>query len=413
MGEKREKEKCSTKGRSASAGVFSFFSGAGFLDLGFELTDGFEVLFVNEFYKPFLEAHEYSRQQLKLSPPRFGYDNTDINLYSQDTKRAELKGKIKQARRDHEIIGFVGGPPCPDFSVGGKNRGRDGENGRLSGTYIDLICETKPDFFLFENVKGLWRTKRHRLFYEELKKKLHLAGFVLTERLINSLEYGVAQDRERIVLIGFSKNSLKAGGIKVEGDRLTNFPWLSYTRYTMDQINAIPWSGAEKFDAGRKKPKPRTIIEDLTIEHWFRRNEAAKHPNSRHCFTPRAGLARFESVYEGDDSKKSFKRLHRWRYSPTAAYGNNEVHLHPYLARRISVAEALSIQSLPKEFQLPPAMTLTDMFKTVGNGVPFLAAKGLAKSIKLFLEGQMDQVEDLVYGENDSEQSSFVYQPTA
>jgi DNA (cytosine-5)-methyltransferase 1 len=100
---------------------------------------------------------------------------------------------------------------------------------------------------------------------------------------------------------------------------------------------------------------------------------------------PRAGLARFLSVDEGDDSKKSYKRLHRWRYSPTAAYGNNEVHLHPYEPRRINVAEALAIQSLPADFELPPTMTLSNMFKTVGNGVPYLAALGLANSIKKHL----------------------------
>ena len=65
--------------------------------------------------------------------------------------------------------------------------------------------------------------------------------------------------------------------------------------------------------------------------------------------------------------------MHRWRYSPTAAYGNNEVHIHPYKPRRISVAEALAIQSLPAIFELPETMTLSDMFKSIGNGVPFLA----------------------------------------
>ena len=88
---------------------------------------------------------------------------------------------------------------------------------------------------------------------------------------------------------------------------------------------------------------------------------------------------------EGDVSKKSYKRLHRWRYSPTAAYGNNEVHLHPYKERRISVAEAMSIQSLPKEFVLPSEMTLSDMFKSIGNGVPYLLAYKIALSIKSFI----------------------------
>lgn len=91
-------------------------------------------------------------------------------------------------------------------------------------------------------------------------------------------------------------------------------------------------------------------------------------------------------VEEGDDSRKSYKRLHRWRYAPTAAFGNNEVHLHPYRARRISVSEALAIQSLPKEYELPQEMTLTSMFKGIGNGVPYLAAHEIAKSILNFLK---------------------------
>ncbi len=73
--------------------------------------------------------------------------------------------------------------------------------------------------------------------------------------------------------------------------------------------------------------------------------------------------------------------MHRWRYSPTAAYGNNEVRLHPYKARRLSAAEALAIQSLPAKFELPPTMTLSDKFKTIGNGVPFVAALGIANTI--------------------------------
>ena len=95
------------------------------------------------------------------------------------------------------------------------------------------------------------------------------------------------------------------------------------------------------------------------------------------------------TVDEGDVSKKSYKRLHRWRYSPTVAYGNNEVHLHPYRERRLSVSEALSLQSLPKEFQLPNDMTLTDSFNKTGNGVPFLLTKGTASSIRDYLDAHV------------------------
>ena len=52
--------------------IFSFFAGSGFLDLGFELS-GFEIVYVNELYSPFMEAYRYSRKLLKLSSPEYGY----------------------------------------------------------------------------------------------------------------------------------------------------------------------------------------------------------------------------------------------------------------------------------------------------------------------------------------------------
>ena len=113
-------------------------------------------------------------------------------------------------------------------------------------------------------------------------------------------------------------------------------------------------------------------------------------------FEPRS-TTRFNTIQEGDVSKKSFKRLHRWRYSPTAAYGNNEVHLHPYKARRISVSEALAIQSLPKEFVLPKTLSKSEMFKTIGNGVPYLMSKAIAHSIKAFLTSETGEDENVLH----------------
>jgi len=110
------------------------------------------------------------------------------------------------------------------------------------------------------------------------------------------------------------------------------------------------------------------------------------HPNVSDCFVPRARLARMQSVEEGDVSKKSYKRLHRWRYSPTVAYGNNEVYLHPYHARRLYVADALAIQTLPASFSLPSDMTLTNMFKTIGNGLPYVLSQEIAYTVLEYLE---------------------------
>jgi len=358
--------------------IFSFFSGSGFLDLGFE-KNGFHVDLVNEFQPAFMEAYQYSRARMGLRTPEFGYFNIDINEFL-DARKDELHSYIDKVHSEGNLVGFIGGPPCPDFSIAGKNKGRDGDNGKLSQSYVNLITEMKPDFFLFENVKGLWRTARHRAFFEELKVKLHETGYVTTERLTNALEYAAPQDRDRILLFGIQNHLL--------GERsLESFDWKKYQKYSLDDVKTLPWPETNAFVADIMTDCPNDIPEELTVQHWFNKNDVENHPNANDYFTPRGGLSRMETIEEGDVSKKSYKRLHRWRYSPTVAYGNNEVHLHPYRIRRISAAEALSLQTLPKEFALPPQMTLTNKFKTIGNGVPYLLSYGIAATIKDFLGG--------------------------
>lgn len=200
--------------------VFSFFSGAGFLDLGFEKA-GYEIGYVNEVHKPFLDAYKHSRRKMGTPNPLHGHFEGDIEncLTGKEAKR--LSGLINATKKDGRLVGFIGGPPCPDFSVGGKNRGQHGENGKLSKIYIDLICKQKPDFFVFENVKGLYRTARHRQFFDDLKRQLDEAGYSCTERLINTIEYGAPQDRERIILFGVCQPKAKRN--------LPKFNWFSHT----------------------------------------------------------------------------------------------------------------------------------------------------------------------------------------
>lgn len=361
--------------------IFSFFSGSGFLDLGFEYT-GFNIKMVNEFSPTFMSAYKYSRSKMNLVQPEFGYQTTDINNFLNERKK-ELKNYIERSQKE-TLTGFIGGPPCPDFSVAGKNRGKDGDNGKLSLSYIKTILEFNPDFFLFENVKGLWRTTRHRQYFEELKSLLHKADYCTTEKLVNALAFGTPQDRERIMLFGVKKMFLAKE--KIYNETIIDFPWENNIKYTINEIQKCDWPDKSPFIENGYIEQPTNIIPELTVQYWFEKNDVKNHPNGGEFFSPKAGLKRMQTIQEGDVSKKCFKRLHRWRYSPTAAYGNNEVHLHPYYARRLSVAETLAIQSLPKNFYLPKEMTLTAKFKTIGNGVPYLLSKAIAKTIKEYME---------------------------
>lgn len=371
----------------AQFGMFSFFTGAGFLDLGFEEA-GFRCYLANEIERDFARVYRYSHERMKKPMPKYGLCEGDVCKYLDDPEIGKgLSSKICDARKEMELVGFIGGPPCPDFSIANANaKGSNGTRGKLTGIYVDLICQQNPDFFVLENVKGLLSTAKHRAYFNKLVRKLHRHSYATTYRLINALEYGAAQDRQRVILIGV-KQLLCAAHVDVEKNEIVDFPWDAFVKYPMSEIEKVTWPATDLFVENGIREMPKGVIRELTVQHWFEKNDVENHPNSHDFFIPRAGLCKMQKYPEGDDSKKCYKRVHRWRYSPTACYGNNEVHLHPYKARRMSVAETLAIQSLPATFALPDDIPLSSKFKTIGNGVPYVAAHGVAQSLMRFLKG--------------------------
>jgi DNA (cytosine-5)-methyltransferase 1 len=372
--------------------VFSFFAGTGFLDLGFEDAN-FDIVFVNENCKAFLNAYKHSRAKLAHKSPLFGYSDEGIEALvdNRTSSSKELKQYIIQTRTSGALIGFIGGPPCPDFSNAGKHQGFSGENGNLTRIYFDLVKRQQPDWFLFENVKGLLHTKKHRQFFDEIFQEIHEAGYAINREMLNALEFGVPQYRERIIIFGIKRSlcffdlnqPVLSDGISLS--ELKNFCPRKHKMYETKQVLRAPWPETHAFENNGERSFPDKIPLALTVQHWFDKNDVDAHPNAKHHFLPTNGNDRFNTVEEGCASGKSYKRLHRWRYSPTAAYGNNEVHLHPYKPRRLSAAEALAIQSMPKNFELPANMPLSYMFKTIGNGVPYLMAKAIAQSVQEYL----------------------------
>lgn len=363
------------------------------MDLGFE-KQGFDIAFVNENHPPFLKAYKHSRKKLKLDKPLFGFSAMDVKDFLEaELPAARLKGYVKEAKKDGSYVGFIGGPPCPDFSMGGKHKGFDGENGRLTRVYYNLVIQQNPDWFLFENVRGFFRTKKHRQFFNKLLNDIRKAGYAVSYDIVNALEFGVPQYRDRVIVFGIKKQiagSDVCAPSSTEGEfshssELKSFDTRKYANHSLEKILKMKWPVTSAFKKEKSIDRPKDILLKLTVEHWLKKNKTDTHPNASHHFIPTKGNKRFLTVKEGCTPRKSYKRLHRWRYSPTAAYGNNEVHLHPYKSRRISAAEALAIQSMPPEFELPSSMPLSDMFKTIGNGVPYLMGKSIAGAISDYI----------------------------
>lgn len=108
---------------------------------------GFDIVFVNEYDERFLKAYKYARRMYKKSP-LYGYGNSDVRDFLDD--RTWNRSFPDYREQEKTVAGFIGGPPCPDFSVAGKNEGEIGENGKLTSVYVNLIIKRKPDFFVGE-----------------------------------------------------------------------------------------------------------------------------------------------------------------------------------------------------------------------------------------------------------------------
>lgn len=395
----------SVKGKEASLSpshipkvpLLSFFAGAGFLDIGF-IQAGFDIIWRNEYNLSFVEGFEYAISHMPNINNGGKVHNTSsiTNLNADQIAREAFHGLPKP-----EIFGMIGGPPCPDFSTGGKNLGREGGYGKLSQVYTDLIIDLQPTFFLFENVPGLLRTRKHKQFLHELMVQLSEHYFI-EFNVLNALEYGVPQDRERLFLVGFLKKWFIRNinlQLPIDGGNWETllFSAKKHSSHSLlPEARWFPWpvrlyehaktrfNWPEQSPFGAYLEKPVGIPEELMIGSFISNiNELSMLPNGLEGFSPRS--SKFTSISEGDVSRKSFKRLHRWRYSPAAAYGNNEVHLHPTEPRRLTVREALRIQTVPDTYIFPEAMPLSYKFKMIGNGVPIKLAQEIAESFATIL----------------------------
>ncbi len=359
--------------------LISMFTGGGFMDIGFEQA-GFEVAWTNELNAVFAEMFVTARggmtiNGVKSKPPK--PNRTSVT----DLKAATV---LREAFSDTppKLFGVVGGPPCPDFSRGGLNGGGSGKNGKLTGDFVKLVCRLKPTFFVMENVPGLYRTKKHRRFLDKQIAYLRdTGGFAVDCRILNSLHFGAPQDRERLFVVGFRKAIVHGAlGRRPNAAEQDWFPWPVDMRYA--NARQLDWPTTSPF--GKKPVKPPGIPEELMVyAHIGPHNDPSEVANGKDVF--KAHSAKFWKRLEGDVKNKSFKRLHRYRFSPTAWYGNQEVHLHPWLPRRLSVREALRLQTVPDDYILSADATLSAKFKLVCNGVPCVMAHALGQSVRAFL----------------------------
>ena len=100
---------------------------------------------------------------------------------------------------DFEVL--IGGSPCQDVSVAGKREGLSGSRSRLFYSYVEILKAKRPDYFIFENVKGLL-SSNNGWDFAEVVNQFAEAGYDIWWQVLDAVDFGIPQHRERVFILG-------------------------------------------------------------------------------------------------------------------------------------------------------------------------------------------------------------------
>ena len=325
--------------------LISLFCGAGGLDLGFHKA-GFTTIAANEFDKKITPTY-------KANFPNALLIEGDIrNVFSLEFPDAD---------------GIIGGPPCQSWSEAGALKGIKDQRGQLFYEYIRVLRDKQPLFFVAENVSGMM-AQRHSQAVNHFIELFRQAGYNLFIKMLNSNDYEVAEDRDRVFFVGFRED-------------------LGITNFNFPKPIA-------------NKPTLKDCIWDL------KDNAIAALPKNK-SNGDRCHVANHE-YFVGDFSPifMSRNRVRAWDEPAfTVQASGRQCQLHPQapkmekigkdkqrfvvgkenLYRRMTVREVARIQGFPDDFRFI-YNEVNYGYKMIGNAVPVNLAYHIAMQIKQTLQ---------------------------
>lgn len=261
---------------------------------------------------------------------------------------------------------LVGGPPCQPFSIIGKRKALDDHRGDLVFEFVRLVEETRPEAFIFENVANL-ASVAGGIVLEMLLEKMEAAGYTPVHRVLPAADYGVAQLRKRLIVVG------------VRGRGSVPFP--------------PPASHGDLALLGQKPYRTaRDVLDDLPDVGTVEGFEVPNHEPTHH--SPRT-LEAFARLQPGErEPKTHHDRLHpdRPAYTLRAGTGNFSPlrPVHYRYDRVITVRESARVQGFADTFIWPNDMPRLQQYRQVGNAVPPPFAEALAKCLAGILGWRLD-----------------------
>ena len=290
-----------------------------------------------------------------------------------------------------EAFLVCGGPPCQPFSTAGKRLGINDPRGSLFKEFVRMIDEIRPRFFVMENVKGLMssalkdengnntNTKVLDIILDEFRK----LNYKTVYGVLDAVNYGVPQFRERFVMIGSRDNE----------DIFLPAP----THFRIHQNPAYRWVTLGD------------VIKDLENVN----GECATFSNSRLQFlkmVPEGGNWKdlpadtlqdaMGGAYSSGGGKVGFyRRLSYLQPSPTVVTSPVQkatMMCHPTQDRPLSVAEYARIQQFPDDWKF--IGTTVDKYRQIGNAVPVGLARAIGETLVAVANGEQEIVVKRIRG---------------
>lgn len=361
------------------------FAGAGGLSLGFQQA-GFDVRAAVEYDPIHSAVHEFNFP-----------DCAAICRNVADIDGHYIRSHSSIGKSDIEAV--IGGAPCQGFSLIGY-RALDDPRNQLVSHYVRLVKELEPNFFVFENVKGL-TIGNHKKFLHELIAEFKRIGYSIVEpyRVLNALCYGVPQDRERLFVIGSRCGSVLPSYPEAthQPDRATyDMTSLTPTPNVWDAIGDLPevedydellerdWVDATFRDAS-EYAKTLTLVKGKQPTRMTSSLRTIHTMESRKRFAEtRPGCVESISRFLKLDPGGYCNTLRAGTASDRGAFTSPRP-IHPYTPRCITVREAARLHSYPDWFRFH--VTKWHGFRQIGNSVPPLLARAIALRLVAAMPG--------------------------
>jgi DNA (cytosine-5)-methyltransferase 1 len=340
----------------------SLFSGAGGMDVGF-VRAGIQVVGANEIDRDACLTYAANHPGVTLQP-------------------GDLNQQLDAMRRFEGVDLVFGGPPCQGFSVAGK-MDPDDPRSQLLWAFMQVVALTRPRAFVCENVKALavldkWAAMRQRLLQlvDDLGYRYHLA-------VLNAADFGVPQSRERMFLIGFRDVA------DIDDLALQFEPYRQPAPTVRDILLPLGLAGSAqnqrichaKVTIARNPVMRRSPYAGMLFNGQGRPlnpdgYSCALHASMGGNKTP---IIDQDHCYFGQDSWVEWYHGH-------LRQGGNPLATAPKRLRRLTIDEAIRIQTFPPDYQFMGSQS--SIYKQIGNAVPCDLAQVVATVVGNYLSGE-------------------------